>query len=109
MATYVKPVVCENCGATVPAYIPKGQTVDDFMRETNCPVCGCKMKRAEVIPSSPSYPWPYPYYYWPYWYPTYVYPTVTYTIPYTITTNAPVDTWSGYSDLPSTALGIVNG
>jgi len=72
MATYVKPIVCENCGATTPAFIPKGQTVDDFMRATNCPVCGCKTKRTEY-PSTPSYPWVW----YPYYYQYYVYPSGT--------------------------------
>ena len=40
---YVKTVVCSNCKKSMQIKIPKGVTVDDYLKgKKTCPNCGCE-------------------------------------------------------------------
>ena len=40
---YDAEVTCENCDHKEVMKVPKGKTVREFKRETDCPNCGCKL------------------------------------------------------------------
>ena len=86
METYEFGITCTNCQHHQQWDIPKGTTIDDFGRQTDCPVCGCKLFKGD-----------------PSWWISH--PGWTYDMPCVTTTNVPENTWSGYGDLPSAALG----
>ena len=50
-STYEATLRCGNCGFATTYQIPKGKTIEFFIRTISCPNCGCRntMMRAPVI------------------------------------------------------------
>jgi len=46
---YTVWLTCGNCGRIELHVIPKGTRIEDYLMETDCLYCGCKMK--ENLPS----------------------------------------------------------
>jgi hypothetical protein len=46
--TYLFTQACDNCGSSNKVLIPKGTTIDSFMRGYKCYFCGCSVRYSSM-------------------------------------------------------------